>query len=127
MGKKKRKSNKKQYWGLPKEARLEKGKSWLETYEGDTIVKAYSKIFGLNYKNAMKDLKSIGVRISQHERDDIKRILENKEMAKARKKEKRASERIEEWESDDTFAFIVGYTEGGVPYGVTHEEWEEDE
>jgi hypothetical protein len=25
-------------------------------------------------------------------------------------------------ESDETFAFIAGYTEDGVPYGITHEE-----
>ena len=30
-------------------------------------------------------------------------------------------------ESDETFAFIAGYTEGGVPYGVTHEEMAEIE
>ena len=27
-------------------------------------------------------------------------------------------------ESDDTFAFIAGYTSGGVPYGITWEEME---
>lgn len=30
----------------------------------------------------------------------------------------------QEFESDDQFAFIVGFTENGVPYGITHEEWE---
>lgn len=30
-------------------------------------------------------------------------------------------------ESDDTFAFIAGYTSGGVPYGITWEEMEEIE
>ena len=30
-------------------------------------------------------------------------------------------------ESDDTFAFIAGYTSGGAPYGVTWEEMEEIE
>lgn len=28
------------------------------------------------------------------------------------------------YESDETFAFIAGYTESGFPYGITHEEWE---
>lgn len=27
-------------------------------------------------------------------------------------------------ESDETFAFIVGYTSGGFPYGITWEEME---
>ena len=26
-------------------------------------------------------------------------------------------------DSDETFAFIVGYTSGGGPFGLTHEEW----
>jgi len=29
------------------------------------------------------------------------------------------------YESDDYFAFIIGFTSGGFPYGVTHEEMEE--
>jgi len=28
-------------------------------------------------------------------------------------------------ESDEHFGFIVGYTSNGVPYGLTHEEWDE--
>ncbi len=28
-------------------------------------------------------------------------------------------------ESDDYFAFIVGYTPGGTAYGITHDEWKE--
>jgi predicted HTH domain antitoxin len=26
--------------------------------------------------------------------------------------------------SDENFAFIAGYTEGGVPFGITHNEWD---
>jgi len=28
-------------------------------------------------------------------------------------------------ESDEHFGFIAGYTSNGVPYGLTHEEWDE--
>ncbi|WEG11163.1 UPF0175 family protein [Pullulanibacillus sp. KACC 23026] len=31
------------------------------------------------------------------------------------------------FDSDDTFSFIAGYTDSGVPFGITHEEWEEME
>lgn len=27
-------------------------------------------------------------------------------------------------ESDEHFGFIAGYTSNGVPYGLTHEEWD---
>ncbi|WP_080846061.1 hypothetical protein [Cytobacillus gottheilii] len=30
-------------------------------------------------------------------------------------------------ESDGNFAFNAGYTEGGIPFGITHEEWFEME
>jgi hypothetical protein len=30
-------------------------------------------------------------------------------------------------DQDETFAYIVGYTEGGLAYGVTWEEWEQFE
>lgn len=29
-------------------------------------------------------------------------------------------------ESDETFAFITGYTEGDAPYGITHEEMDKN-
>ncbi|MEH7245399.1 hypothetical protein V7114_01280 [Neobacillus niacini] len=53
---KKKKSKKKQLWGLPKEVRMEQAKSWLETYDGEHIIKAYSKLVGLNLKNAFNEL-----------------------------------------------------------------------
>ena len=42
-----------------------------------------------------------------------------------RKKHEESEDRL--FESDETFAFIAGYTSGGVPYGVTWEEMEEIE
>jgi len=30
------------------------------------------------------------------------------------------------FEGDETFAYIVGYTSGGAPYGITHEEMTEN-
>ncbi|MGP7815723.1 UPF0175 family protein [Niallia sp. 01092] len=56
-----------------------------------------------------------------------------KNCKKSRRKEikKNISNNFEEWdsiiESDEHFAFIVDYTEGGAPIGITHEEWEEIE
>lgn len=130
MGKKKkRNSKKKQFWGLPKDVRIEKAKSWIETYEGESIVKAYSKMFGLNLKNAMKDLGSIGVQISRQEREQIKKILIERKQQKENKKAKRKKAlELDEYEVfDDTFAFIAGYTAGGAPYGITFEEMNENQ
>ncbi|MGG7621279.1 hypothetical protein [Bacillus coreaensis] len=129
MGKKKkRKSNKKQFWGLPMADRKEIAKSWIETYDGDNKVKAYSKMFGLNIKNSMKELRSLGVSISNEEKEYARRILEAKKQKSEKKREKRRMNDLEleaYIESDETFAFIAGYTEGGAPYGITHEKMDE--
>lgn len=126
MGKK-RKSKKKQFWGLPKEVRMEQAKSWLETYDGDHIIKAYSKVFGLNLINALKELNLVGAQISNQEREYTKELIKKRKQEKERKKEKRrnAKELYEYEDYDDTFAFIAGYTEGGAPFGITYEEMEE--
>ena len=129
MGKnKKRKSKNKQFWGLPKEVRMEQAKSWLETYDGEHIIKAYSKFFGLNLKNALKEVDLVGAEISSQEREYTKELIKKRKQEKEQKKEKRrvAKEQYEFEDYDDTFAFIAGYTEGGVPFGITYEEMEED-
>lgn len=46
---------------------------------------------------------------------------------KSRRKKKQNEIEYSFYESDETFAFIAGYTSGGVPYGVTWEEMEEIE
>lgn len=46
-------------------------------------------------------------------------------MAKKKQKSNKKSEIVDFYEdSDETFAFIAGYTEGGVPFGTTWEELE---
>lgn len=126
--KKKQKNNKKQFWGLPMADRKEIAKSWIETYDGENKVKAYSKMFGLNIKNSMKELRSIGVSLSNEEKEYARRVLEAKKQKSEKKREKRRMKELElvaHIESDETFAFIAGYTEGGAPYGLTHEEMDE--
>ena len=46
---------------------------------------------------------------------------------KAKRKKKQEDFEYRLFESDETFAFIAGYTSGGAPYGVTWEEMEEIE
>ncbi len=123
--KKKRKSKKKQFWGMPKKERLEISRSWVSEHEGENIVKAYSKKFGLNLKNALKELTSSGFNISKEEKEEIERLIKvHKQQRENKKIKKNAYDLIE---SDETFAFIAGYTDGGIPFGITHEEMEDIE
>lgn len=52
--------------------------------------------------------------------------LGKKKSEKKREKRRMKDLELEAYiESDETFAFIAGYTEGGAPYGITHEEMDE--
>jgi len=50
-------------------------------------------------------------------------MSENKSRNRKLKKEK--IDKNVELDSDENFAFIAGYTSGGAPYGLTHEEMAE--
>jgi hypothetical protein len=51
----------------------------------------------------------------------------NRQMSerKNRKLKKEIKAEDVEFDNDENFAFIVGYTSGGAPYGLTHEEMNE--
>ena len=48
-----------------------------------------------------------------------------------RQRKKNGGDPSNEWdtiyESDENFAFIAGYTEGGMPFGITHDEWDDED
>ena len=53
-------------------------------------------------------------------------------MQRKRRKSKKQNQKEEHenkqgYDSDENFAMIIGYTSGGAPYGVTHEEMEKIE
>jgi hypothetical protein len=51
----------------------------------------------------------------------------NEKKSRNRKSKKGTSDSRIEPDSDENFAFIAGYTSGGAPYGLTHEEMAEPE
>lgn len=109
--------------------RLQAAKSWLETYEGSKVVKAYRKRYGVDHKCAFTELEMLGVPIAPDYKERVLQSVAAQAAAKRRQKAERKAEqeRLLGIESDDRFAFIVGYTSGGAPgapYGLTWEEWE---
>lgn len=46
---------------------------------------------------------------------------------KNQQKLKKNTNTLNVFDSDETFAYIVDYTSGGAPYGITWEEWREIE
>lgn len=102
-------------------ARLNAAKGWMEKYDGKSIISGYAKWFGVDKACAIRELKLLDVQIP----DELeKQILKSvKERIELKNKVKASNADEMPFESHESFAFIVGYTSGGAPYGLTHEEW----
>lgn len=72
--------------------RLESAKSWLETYEGNKVVKAYRKRYGVDFETAFTELALLGVPIDP---DYKERVLESVAAQVATRRQKRARERAQ--------------------------------
>lgn len=110
-----------------KEYRLHSAKSWIKTYLGNNVVNGYSKKYAVDKLCAVKELRMIGVEISEeYERQLINSMEDLKQQRLSiKKKRKDKLNALYEFESDENFGTIIGYTSGGFPYGVTLEEMEE--
>lgn len=127
MAKKKRKQN------LPprrkrfkRAQRLESAKAWLATYQGNKIVKDYRQRYGVDWQTAFTELEMLDVPIDPEYKRRVLQSAEAQLAAKRRKKAEREAKLQKEpgFDQDEHFAFIVGYTSGGFPYGLTWEEWD---
>ncbi len=93
----------------------------MKIYQGANIIEDYIKRFGVDRLCAIVELRMMGVAISEDYEHQLKQNEEYKRVSK-----KKGVEQIEEdfldGFSDETFVYIAGYTSGGVPFGLTHEE-----
>lgn len=112
---------------LTKKGRLESAKHWIPKYTGKSLISGYAKWFGVDKICAIKELKTLGVNIPEKLENQI--IESHNQKIEQRKAAKDKSDVFctDDYDSDENFAFIVGYTSGGFPYGLTHEEFEASE
>lgn len=110
-----------------RENRLRSAKSWIKTYSGNNVVKGYSKKYSVDKLFAIKELRMIGVEISEEYEKQLINSMEALKQQRLSFKKKREDKlnALCGFESDENFAMILGYTSGGFPYGVTHEKMEE--
>ena len=111
---------------MPQNIRLDKAKTWLETYSGDNILKAYRKKFAVDRLDAIKELQILGMEFSDDVVQKEKQAVEAHQQHIRNRKAKRMATQSAKSSSvglhpnsDDNFFFIAGYTSGGAPYGVT--------
>jgi hypothetical protein len=107
-----------------KKYRLKSMGEWISNYVGSNIVEGYAKWYDVDLACALSELRLNGQEISEDYEGKIQKLITEKKATQALKKRYRAykKEETEEHFSDDTFAFIAGYTSGGAAYGITHEE-----
>ena len=105
-----------------KQSRLNAAKSWMEKYDGKSLISGYAKWFGVDKACAIRELKLLGVQIPDEL--EIQVLKSIKERIEQKNKVKASNADEMPFGPDESFAFIVGYTSGGAPYGLTHEEYE---
>jgi hypothetical protein len=109
-------------------ARLQSARHWLSSQAGraaERIAKSYRKRYGVDWPCAIAELQSLGIRFDSRWVEHLERTLAGHIQRRA---QRRAAGRVRETtgslaESNEQFAYIAGYTAGGVPFGVTWEEW----
>ncbi len=103
--------------------RLLHAKKWMENYTGKKLYHGYAKHYGTSKLCAVIELEILGVTFPPDLKENLKRCEIDRKNQKKAKKLKKVEETV--IESDENFAYIVGYTPGGAPYGVTWEEMEQ--
>ena len=113
---------------MTRSARLQSAKHWISTYSGRDIVKGYRKWYGVDTVCAILELRQLGVSIPETRLLQAKRTEETTAQRRREQIEQRhhAAGAAPLFESDESFAYIAGYTPNGAPYGVSWEEREED-
>ena len=106
--------------------RLSSARSWIKTYSGNNVVKGYSKKYSVDKLCAVRELRMIGVEISEEYEKQLINSMEALRQQRLSFKKKREDKlnALCGFESDENFAMILGFTTGGFSYGVTHEEME---
>jgi hypothetical protein len=110
---------------LSEAARLSLAKKWIMEYPGKNIVKGYARWFGVDWLCALAELKLAGVAFTTEGEKKVVAAYNQRLAIRRSQRQRRALADKEIFESDGHFALIIGYTAGGAPYGVTHDECEE--
>lgn len=113
--------------------RLDQAPGWVEKHWGKpaNLLRRYRKYFAVDWECAISELTALGVEFDEAYlsslRGTIARDFQHQKMhAPISHVEFGMNE--DTWsDSDETFAYIAGYTPGGAPFGVTWEEMEEAE
>ena len=99
----------------------------LESNEFAAFINLFNEWYPKSTSKKVKEVKKakeLGVNYTQEQLDQIKQAEEQRLQQRRMEREAKERERLAELyeDSDDRFAFIAGYTDGGAPFGVMWEE-----
>jgi hypothetical protein len=110
----------------PGAIRLQRAKSWLNSFQGKNVVRGYAKKYRVDLLCAIQELRTLGVEIKpEYEQAVRQTITQRIEQNKNRKKANEAEMDGVSVHQDGDFAYIAGYTSGGAPYGIKWKEMDE--
>ena len=107
---------------LNRPQRLQKAAVWLTTvsYTGRQLVHACAGKYHTDLLASIAELRMLGIEISADYEAAIRRSVADRIAQKQHKIEERNLSMAVE--SNEDFAYIIGYTSGGAPYGLRWEE-----
>jgi hypothetical protein len=124
VGKKKKKKLPPRRLRMNREGRMSSAKKWLAEYAGNNVVRGYKNHYGLSFECAIAELRMLGVKLVEKY---IEKVLESEAARirhrQMRKLEREQAEAVSYVDTDEHTAFIVGFTDEEVQFGIT---WEDD-
>jgi len=90
---------------MKRQQRLESAKSWLETYEGNKVVRDYRRRYGLSWEVALVELEMLQVPIDPDYKKSVLQTAAAQAAVKRRKRSKLRARRADVWshyEDDET-------------------------
>jgi len=112
---------------MKRPARLQAAKHWLAKYPGTNVVTGYKKHFAVDAICTLLELQMLGVKLDPEYVQRVRSSEESRIEARRRERERKKTAAVPpefDGESDETFAYIAGYTGWGFLYGITWEEME---
>jgi hypothetical protein len=102
-------------------ARHEAARAWIESGPKKVHVRTYARRFGVNRYTAYQDLRAIGFPLTPEEE---RWAIRPAKTPKRRKPAHDPDEGLFRWEEDagGRLIWVMGYTSGGAPYGLTKDE-----
>ncbi|MBU0490878.1 MAG: hypothetical protein KKA73_14900 [Chloroflexi bacterium] len=101
--------------------RLDAARSWLPTYDGDHVARAYRRRYGVDWPTAFRELELLGVELDPGYQERVRASVRGQAAARKHRRQEQAAlaENLLADCQDADFAYIAGYTSWGLPYGIT--------